>query len=269
MPKKMTEKDNMNWARDTAVEIHDKTADWFAQQYTQSQNEYSSPFMYGRKQIDIHFNSITADLPKGARILDVGCGTGDQVARLLELGFEARGIEPSEKMREHARARLQEGTVIDGSVLEMPFEDDYFDFVYAIEVFRYLDTGDNLEGLKEARRVLKPGGCFFGTFVNLYALDLFAALVGLRRLNARISGKPLDCHTEFETPGSLRGMFASAGFSGVEIHGAMIAGLRIAYKIAGPLGGICARLLDPLDRFISDTSFMRALAGHLIGIARK
>lgn len=265
----MTKREDKNWARASAVSFHEKKAEWFASQYSQSQRRLASTFLYGRHQINLHLTRQINKLPDHARILDVGCGTGEQIKQLLELGFEVFGIEPSVKMRSYAESKLPAGTVLNGSVLDLPFADGFFDLVYAIEVFRYLDPDDNLRGFQEIRRVLKPGGVFFGTFVNFYAMDGSIILVTLRRLIERWFGKTPRFHTEFETPQGLKEKLLSAGFSDVETHGAMVAGLFFVYKLGQPFGEACARLLEPLDALLSDTFFLRPFAGHLIGIARK
>ena len=93
------------------------------------------------------------------------------MARLLALGFDVTGIEPSAEMRRLAAEHVPMALVSDGSVLELAAGEATYDFVYAIEVFRYLDTADNAAGHREIVRVLKPGGIYFGTYVNKWALD--------------------------------------------------------------------------------------------------
>ena len=55
-----------------------------------------------RSAISNHFASAFAP---GARVLDVGCGTGRDLAVLLEMGFDARGVEPNDAMRARAVER--------------------------------------------------------------------------------------------------------------------------------------------------------------------
>lgn len=267
----MEKRGNVLWARERAISVHDEGVDYFARQYGQAQTDrhLMSEFLYGRRQIDVHFSRLTAELPVQARVLDVGCGTGEQIELLLKSGLQVCGVEPSDKMRASAQSRLPAGTVTNGSVLELAFENESFDFVYAIEVLRYLTRDDNLQGLGEIYRVLKPGGVFFGTFVNSYALDGFRILVGMRRWTERWLHKPQECHTQFETPESLAQMLHSVGFSSVETHGCMVASLRIAYKLGRPVGVSAARLLEPMDAILSDAPALRRYAGHLIGVARK
>jgi len=178
----MTTKSTKNWALDTAVSVHNENADWFSEQYQKSKDRYASEFIYGRKKMDFYFERELKKLPKGAKILDVGCGTGHQMSDLLQQGFEVLGIEPADNMRAYAQSHLSDKAVLNASVKKLPFESETFDFVYAFEVFRYLNYEDNLLGLAEIRRVLKKGGVFFGSFVNLYALDGYTVLVGIRRL---------------------------------------------------------------------------------------
>lgn len=249
-----------NWAQDKAVLIHDETADWFANQYKAS-DRFSSSFSYGRQQINNHLFKEVLKLPKGAKLLDIGCGTGNHMEQFIKHGFDVVGIEPSEKMRKHAQLKAK---VLDGSVVRMPFDDNSFDFVYAIEVFRYLNKEDNLCGFKEILRVLKPGGLFFGTFLNKYALNGFNILVGLRGI-----GNRLRFHSEFETPNGLKKKLINSGFSKAQMHGAMLAFLIIPYRISKPLGKICAKILEPIDPVFSDIPVFRGFTNYLIAIVQK
>lgn len=55
-----------------------------------------------RSALSRHFESAFAP---GARVLDVGCGKGRDVVALLDMGFDAWGVEPNDAMRAHALAR--------------------------------------------------------------------------------------------------------------------------------------------------------------------
>lgn len=258
-----------NIARNKAVEIHDMGADWFSQQYKNQHDPYSSPFLYGRKLIDSFFQKEIKSLPANARILDVGCGTGEQIKILKEMNFNVEGIEPSEKMLKYSVRILGENIIKKGSVLRLPYPDNSFDFVFALEVFRYLDHTDNIGGLQEIYRVLKPSGKFFGTFVNKYALDGFFLITQYRKAKECLFNAPMKCHTEFETPVSLKNMLANVGFSEIKTHGAMLAMLRLIYAISPKIGKIIAGFVEPADKIISDLKIFKSFSGHLIGIAKK
>ena len=184
----------MNWARKRAVDVHDETAGYFSAEYS-SDNVYDSPFRYGRSLIDERWKKAVDALPAGAQCLDIGSGIGAYMARLLDAGLQVRGIEPSAEMRKLARELVPEGLVADGSVTDLPVGDATQDFIYAIEVFRYLDAADNARGHREIVRALKPGGVFFGTYVNKWALDFYRQV---RRAakgagHTREGGPPLPC----------------------------------------------------------------------------
>ena len=149
------------WSRRRAVEVHDETADGFFAEY-RGDNIFDSPFRYGRHFIDRAWVRCVSQLAHGATCLDIGCGVGAHMARLLDQGFEVTGIEPSAEMRRLAAKNVPADLVSDGSVLQLPTPDSSIDFVYAIEVFRYLDTRDNAQGHREIVRVLKPGGVKLG-----------------------------------------------------------------------------------------------------------
>jgi len=254
------------WARSSAICFHDESVDWFVDQY--KKEIFDSAFAYSRAQIDIHFGSILSSLPSGAKILDVGCGIGQHLENLIKKGFNASGIEPADNMRKIAQSRLPSGTVSAASVLGLPFEQNVFDLVYAIEVFRYLSHEDNRRGLGETYRVLKPGAIFFGTFVNLNSLDGYRLFEALRLVREKVTGHQKAFHVQFETPGSLKSMLQSVGFSRVETHGAMIAPLRVCYKFP-PFGKYVAQAVQSLDQALTDTRPLQRFAAHLIGVAWK
>jgi SAM-dependent methyltransferase len=93
-------------------------------------------------------------LPRPARILDAGCGSGRNMVELARRGA-VTGVELSATSVSLARAR-RAGEVIEGSVLEMPFDADSFDLAVSLDVIEHLD--DDLAALRELRRVVAPGG---------------------------------------------------------------------------------------------------------------
>lgn len=97
------------------------------------------------------------------RALDIGCGPGRLMLPLADHFGEIHGIDVSDEMIELARARLNSVPhahlhVGSGSDLQ-PLESNYFDLVYSYVVFQHIPTRDIvLNYLREAERVLKPGG---------------------------------------------------------------------------------------------------------------
>ncbi len=106
--------------------------------------------------------------PKGARLLDLCCGTGDLSFHLMRHDPEAHvtGIDFCEPMLARARERAQHvgsgnAEFVEGDVTALPFADESFDG--AIMGFSSRNIVDLERSLQEIRRVLRPGA----RFVNL------------------------------------------------------------------------------------------------------
>jgi demethylmenaquinone methyltransferase / 2-methoxy-6-polyprenyl-1,4-benzoquinol methylase len=92
----------------------------------------------------------------GDRVLDSCCGTGDLAVEAERRGGRVVGLDFSERMLE--RARRKSGTIewVRGDALALPFEDGEFDAVTC--GFGIRNLADVEGGLREAARVLRPGG---------------------------------------------------------------------------------------------------------------
>jgi SAM-dependent methyltransferase len=104
---------------------------------------------------------VIADLrlPARAKILDAGCGSGRNMVELARHG-EVTGVELSDTSVCLARER-QAGEVVEGSVLEMPFDGATFDLAVSLDVIEHLE--DDFTALRELRRVVAPGGALLIT----------------------------------------------------------------------------------------------------------
>ena len=111
-------------------------------------------------------NSASYLLPylrPGLRVLDFGCGPGTitvGLARVVAPGT-VHGIDKEESQVYLARSLAAEqgvdNAVFDvANVLDLPFEDDYFDLVCCHNVL--IEVPDTRAALAEIRRVMKPGG---------------------------------------------------------------------------------------------------------------
>ncbi len=94
------------------------------------------------------------------KIIDIGCGTGVLMERLVVHGFDVYGIDRSEKMVEKASQRLNEdGKVFVADARDLPFPDDTFDGAICIASLHHIEH-DFQDVFREASRILKPGGYF-------------------------------------------------------------------------------------------------------------
>jgi SAM-dependent methyltransferase len=104
------------------------------------------------------------------RILDVGCGTGANLELLAKYG-KAEGVDVSTEALDFCRARGLEN-VRQGEAEKLPYADESFDLVTGLDVVEHLD--DDVAGLREMHRVLKPGGralLFVPAFMFLWGVQ--------------------------------------------------------------------------------------------------
>ena len=110
----------------------------------------------------------------GARLLDIGCARGNDVAAFRVGGFDAYGVDICQDFVEQARKRVPSASFQVGSAEQLPYEDTSFDVVFATNLLFYT----NIEkSIPEFCRVLRSGGLGVVTFdveiINLEEGKLF------------------------------------------------------------------------------------------------
>jgi len=118
-------------------------------------------------------------LPKGASVLDLGCGTGIVAARVArELGLNLTGIEPSRAMLNIASERMEVFGLKDKVCLlsdraqTLPVPSGIYDAVYMTYVWHHIPSDAIDKTLEEAHRVLKRNGKFI-------TIDLLPPVTGI------------------------------------------------------------------------------------------
>jgi ubiquinone/menaquinone biosynthesis C-methylase UbiE len=94
--------------------------------------------------------------PAAGRLLDIGCGGGSHTSAFAAAGWEPVGLDVSRAQLELARARGCE--VVLGRAESLPFEEASFDAV--VSLWTHTDVDDWSAVLREAQRVVRPGGPF-------------------------------------------------------------------------------------------------------------
>jgi SAM-dependent methyltransferase len=160
-----------------------------------------------------------ADVPTGARALDVGCGPGALTTALAGRLGAARvaAVDPSEPLVAACRARVPRADVRTATAEELPFDDCAFDAVLSQLVVNFL--ADPTGGVAEMARVTAPGGVVaacvwdYGDGMTLLRAFWDAAVA----LDPRGAG-PLDEGARMPhcSPDGLRALWDDAGLEDVE-----------------------------------------------------
>ena len=73
-----------------------------------------------------YVDRILEDLPAGAKVLDLGCGTGNPIGRhVVEKGFRLTGVDQSARMLEIARREVPEAELIHADMVEVDLKDRF------------------------------------------------------------------------------------------------------------------------------------------------
>ena len=100
------------------------------------------------------FKAMYLRCKSGARLLEIGCGNGDQLEFLQELGWQVEGLDPDPVAVAAVAARGL--TVHAGSLEKQCFPDRQFDALVSSHVIEHVHDPVGL--LRECRRILTPGG---------------------------------------------------------------------------------------------------------------
>ena len=139
----------------------------------------------------------------GMRVLDVGCGSGEMCALAAARGAEAAGVDAAEGMIEIARRRVPGADLRVGPMEQLPWEDDRFDVVTAINALQF--AADFVDALAEAARVTRSGGTVaVSNWGPMQDRQLFVVMRALR-------DGPSAAGSEISEPGGLERLARRAG----------------------------------------------------------
>jgi SAM-dependent methyltransferase len=106
---------------------------------------------------------------KALHFMEMGCGAGPNLIWLAQKGIRVSGIDLARNALDLARRNLERegltarlGQLVEGSVVETPFENSSFDGIIEACVFQHLDRSERTKAFQEVARLLKPGGVFVG-----------------------------------------------------------------------------------------------------------
>lgn len=138
---------------------------------------------------------VVTPLATGRRVLEAGCGTGLILERLAKVADHAVGFDLSPGMVRTARQRGL--NVVLGSVTQIPFADESFDFVCSFKVLAHVPQIG--KALSEIARVTAPGGQMALEFYNPWSLRYLAKrIAGPQPISA--TRTEADVFTRWDTP---------------------------------------------------------------------
>ena len=148
---------------------------------------YDLPWVQRSTYRPIHDAVVEAlGRPRRARILDLGCGTGQLPARLADELPDARiaGCDFSAGMLRRAAARCPGAQFVQGDAGQLPFADGVFDAIVSTEAFHWFP--DPARALAECLRILRPGGHLLLAVTQTPAVPVSELI----HLGSRLLGEP-------------------------------------------------------------------------------
>ena len=122
--------------------------------------------------IRFHNMFLKKNIPSG-RILDYGCGSGNNSVFFVEKGYEVYGVDVVESVVPQIKAVLKDKYADDKFLIvppdcsSLPFKDGFFDFIISNQVLYYLASETHIRKVcKELSRCLRPGGVVFFTMMG-------------------------------------------------------------------------------------------------------
>jgi len=119
-----------------------------AEKYQKARSNESEP------SLDFIFQNV----PKESAILDVGCGSGVPVCKVLSEKYRISGIDISSKQIELARKNVPSADFINTDVLDFEAQENSFDAIVSYYALFHIPKEKHREVLSRFYRWLKPGG---------------------------------------------------------------------------------------------------------------
>ncbi|MEH6915406.1 demethylmenaquinone methyltransferase [Priestia megaterium] len=190
------------------------------------------------------------NVQKGTKALDVCCGTADWTLAMAEAvgeTGEAVGLDFSQNMLKIGEEKVKNSpfsniTLLHGNAMELPFEDNSFDYVTI--GFGLRNVPDYLQVLKEMQRVVKPGGkvvCLETSqptmigYRQMYLLYFKYIMPALGKMVAKSYDEYSwlqESARDFPGQKQLADMFREAGLTDVEVkpYTGGVAAMHLGYK---------------------------------------
>jgi cyclopropane fatty-acyl-phospholipid synthase-like methyltransferase len=102
--------------------------------------------------------AFAADLPRGSRILDIGCGSGVPATQELACKHEVTGVDISEEQIARARSNVPTAAFICGDVRDVELPVGAFDAIVALYLVDNIASEDYPALFRRLKKLLRPKG---------------------------------------------------------------------------------------------------------------
>ncbi len=188
--------------------------------------------LYPNEELLRFFGATFFSIPEPERgkikILEVGCGSGANLWMIAKEGFSAYGIDTSKEGLKLCSNMLTKwgvkATIKFGNMLEIPFNDNFFDAVIDVVSMQHICFSDHLKAYPEIKRVLKKDGKFFsyhlgnksfsfknggGQIIDKFTID------NINNPNAPLANNGITC---FLTEQAVEKLLSICGFININIE---------------------------------------------------
>jgi SAM-dependent methyltransferase len=101
---------------------------------------------------------LVTRLPKGASILDAGCGAGVPVAKILSSFFDVTGVDFAQAQIEMAKRLVPNASFLCHDIVDLDLPDGAFDAICSYYAIIHIPRQEHPKLLQNFCRMLKPGG---------------------------------------------------------------------------------------------------------------
>lgn len=144
--------------------------------YSQGKNYGSYPYDIFVSTVAKNFFYIPKEERGTLRVLDLGCAAGNNAKFLAENGFSVFGIDGSASIIKTCRERFVawglRGDFVEGDLMNLPYEDEYFGLIIDRESIYANRLATIREILSEVHRTLKTGGLFVSFIYTSFHPDI-------------------------------------------------------------------------------------------------
>jgi SAM-dependent methyltransferase len=205
------------------------------------------------------FQRLTG-LAKGARVVDLGCGSGTFTDLLRTAGYQVVGLDSSPKLIALGRSKYPRLELIEGDIEHLPFADSSLDGVFLGGVVHHFPDPRNC--VAEVRRVLRQNGKFLAFDPNRCNPFMWTYRDRASPLYSAIGV------TENERPvlaSAVRAVFSQGGFS---VRTDYLSGMSYRY-VASPMAQRFLSLYNFIDSHFFEPHILRGLRSFVLTSGEK